>query len=612
MEKFAVEVSTGAKLSIDLKSLIVSRMLIVANSGGGKSHAIRKLAEVTHGHVQQIIIDTEGEFASLREKFDYVIAAAQGGDALAHPKTAKLLAERLLETGVSAIIDIYELKPHERHAFVRIFLESMVNAPKNLWHPVLVVLDEAHVYAPEKEQSEASGAVADIATRGRKRGFCLVVATQRLAKLSKDVAAELKNKLIGGMTLDVDVKRAAADLGMTPKDAVPLLRNLEAGHFYAFGPSIGREVREVHVGPVSSSHPKAGSKVFQVPKPTDAILAVLPKLADLPKEAEEKAKTETDLRRELADAKRKLTKLENDPVLTKVLNASQVQTIDELKRTRADNKRLRATVETLMKFVATIKLKGFDSNNVNAAELQDVIDKMSNSIMGVIERSLKNKQAELADLQKRASAIVERIEREMGEELKVELVVEKHEPTITVAPSRPVRAYDSDPVRKREGGHQMSAPQQRILDSLAWLSDKGIARPVKNAVAAVAGASPSSSAFANNLGALRSAGLIEYPAHGLVSLTATGAENADPPDTSYGKEVFDCWLDIVSQPQRKILEALKFTHPTPYTKESLAETAQASISSSAFANNLGALRTLGAIDYPRPGYVALTKHSMPE
>lgn len=113
-----------------------------------------------------------------------MIAAPHDGDALAHPRTAQLLARRLLETGVSAILDIYDLKAHERQAFVRLFCEAMVNAPKALWQPTLVVLDEAHVFCPEAGKAESAGAVIDLATRGRKRGYALIAATQRPASFT--------------------------------------------------------------------------------------------------------------------------------------------------------------------------------------------------------------------------------------------------------------------------------------------------------------------------------------------------------------------------------------------------------------------------------------------
>ncbi|MFH1264565.1 MAG: DUF87 domain-containing protein, partial [Planctomycetota bacterium] len=122
-------------LAADLSVLVDTRLLVQANSGGGKSWCLRRILEQSHGRVQHLVIDPEGEFASLRERFDYVLAARHGGDTAADPRSARLLAERLLELGVSAILDIYELKAHERVKFVRAFLEALVDAPKTLWHP---------------------------------------------------------------------------------------------------------------------------------------------------------------------------------------------------------------------------------------------------------------------------------------------------------------------------------------------------------------------------------------------------------------------------------------------------------------------------------------------
>lgn len=145
---------------IDLPRLLETRLLVQANSGGGKSWALRRVLEQTANSVQQLVIDPEGEFATLRERFDYIVCAAHDGDAVAHPRTAKLLARRLLETGVSAILDIYDLQAHERKSFVRQFCDALVDAPKTLWHPALIVLDEAHVYAPEAGSAWLDGAQA--------------------------------------------------------------------------------------------------------------------------------------------------------------------------------------------------------------------------------------------------------------------------------------------------------------------------------------------------------------------------------------------------------------------------------------------------------------------
>jgi hypothetical protein len=61
---------------IDLPTLIETRAIIQANSGGGKSWAIRRILEQSHGKVQQIVIDVEGSFRTLREQFEYFLLGA--------------------------------------------------------------------------------------------------------------------------------------------------------------------------------------------------------------------------------------------------------------------------------------------------------------------------------------------------------------------------------------------------------------------------------------------------------------------------------------------------------------------------------------------------------
>lgn len=278
---------SGKKVGFNLARLIETRLLIQANSGGGKSFLIRKILEETHGKAQQIVFDMEGEFATLREKFDYILAG-KGGDIPADPKSAELLARKVLELGTSIIIDLYELKAPERHRFIRLFLDAMINAPKELWHEVIVVVDEAHIFCPEKGHSEAMGSVIDLCSRGRKRGYCAILASQRIAKLHKDAAAECLNKLVGRTSLDIDMKRASDDLGFTMKLQTLSLRDLAPGEFFAFGPAIDNDIQKITVDPVQTKHPKAGQRLKSfAPKPTEKVKHILSKLTDLPKEAEE-------------------------------------------------------------------------------------------------------------------------------------------------------------------------------------------------------------------------------------------------------------------------------------------------------------------------------------
>lgn len=562
--------SRRGNVSFDLATLIDTRLLIQSNSGGGKSWAIRRLLEQSHGQVQQIVLDLEGEFNTLRERFDYVLAG-RNGDTSADQRSAGLLARRLLELKVSAICDLYELKAHERVRFVRLFLESLVSSPKNLWHPVLVIVDEAHHFCPEKGQAESAAAVIDLITRGRKRGFCGVLATQRLSKLHKDAAAELLNKMIGRTSLDIDRKRAADELGFRKQDDSLALRDLRPGEFHTYGPAIRVNktyvggIIALAVGSVKTTHPKVGSRQIDAPPaPTAAIKRVLGKLADLPAEAEQQAQDAATLRKQVSELRGRLTRAER----------SQVKQCDH-----------------------TGELTGLRQRANEAEKMVSVA---------------KTRTGQLGPALKRLSDSVGAIRGDVARTL---LLMENgHKPTRVatnpVPPRRPIStSSDLDDVGKPD----MNLPRQRILDALAAYESVGLQQVHRNAVAARAGASPRSSAYTNNVSKLRVTGYIDYPIKGHLILTDQGRQQAGAPEQPISlTDLHDAWLRIISTPQATLLRVILEAWPESMSREELAERANVSLTSSAFTNNVSRLSTLKALTYPQKGYVKASELLFPE
>src|SRR6266851_362213 len=309
----------GGKLELDLSTLVDTRLLIQANSGGGKSWLLRLIAE--RCGIQTIVLDNEGEFASLREAVDVLLVGASG-ELPANPRHAALLARRLLEYKVSAVVDLYELKLAERRHFVKLFLESLIHLPRDLWRPTLVILDEAHIYCPERGSGEAESteAVIGLMSQGRKRGYAGVIATQRLSKLHKDAAAEANNVIIGRTWLDADQVRAGDALGLSKADRLKL-RDVGQGEFYAFGPALG-QLGVVHFrsDQVRTTHPRPGKRhLLTAPAPSRAIRGVLGKFADLPHEAEEEIRGSDEAHRRIAELERQIKHLKG---------ASTVQQVD--------------------------------------------------------------------------------------------------------------------------------------------------------------------------------------------------------------------------------------------------------------------------------------------
>ena len=305
--------AAGKKIAIDLELLLSTRLLVTADSGGGKTWLLKRICEQAADKVQIIIIDPEGEFAPLRTKLPFFLAG-KGGETPMDVRSAEKLALTLMKTRARCVCDLYEMKASERHVWVRLFLEALLEAPKHLRHPCLVIVDEAHMFCPEKGagSSEASDAMKGLCTRGRKRLLCPIFATQRLAELDKGASGMLLNRLIGPTFENINRETAAKILGIAQgkKDKSDFYREimaLEPGNFFALGRAISRELTVVHVGGIETPHGQEATKYeLDPPPPPEEIRKLLPTLADLPKQAEEEAKTAAEFKKQIRELKAEL------------------------------------------------------------------------------------------------------------------------------------------------------------------------------------------------------------------------------------------------------------------------------------------------------------------
>ncbi|MBC2662082.1 ATP-binding protein [Novosphingobium flavum] len=242
----------GAPVRVDIEELLATRLLVQGNSGSGKSHLLRRLLEESAAVVQQVVIDPEGDFVTLAEPFGHVVI---DGSAYANDEIARLAARiRRHRASVVLALDGLELEAQMRCAAT--FLSTLFDAPREEWYPALVVVDEAQMFAPaaagdvsDEVRRISLAAMTNLMCRGRKRGLAGIIATQRLAKLAKNVAAEASNFLMGRTFLDIDMVRAADLLGMERRQAEQI-RDLARGHFLGLGPAISRRPVSVRIGEV--------------------------------------------------------------------------------------------------------------------------------------------------------------------------------------------------------------------------------------------------------------------------------------------------------------------------------------------------------------------------
>lgn len=529
-------------VDIDLPKLVDTRALIQASSGGGKSYLLRKVVESVGNSVQQIIIDPEGEFLTLREKFDFVLVSKEG-DIPISLRYAETLAHRILEMNVSAIIDLYEFPPHERVLFVKRFLTALVNAPKALWHPCMTYVDEADKFAPEGKASESVNSVINLCAQGRKRGYCAVLATQRLSKLNKDATAELLNKFIGRTGQDIDRKRAGDELGFANKADFIGLRQLEPGEFYAFGPAISNEVLKFKVAKVITTHPKSGSRIAVNPPTPNAIKKILNKLSDIPGEAERELETKKQLQDEVNRLKSELKKVPKQSVGAP----------------HPDNKAIEsAKTEVKRQYDAVVKDR---------------------------DRSIKDLREYIRQLQGQLSKI----------HSLSEIVREVSSPGLALPVDIPQNLESKAQSRPSVSG-KVTGGAMRMLKVAAMYHPGTV---TKLRMAALARLSHSSGSFATYLSTLKKDGLLTGDGSEFL-ITDEGKKQAGTVDElpTDPQELIDLWCGIVGKESgaARILKVLGNKYPKDLTKQEVGELVGMSYSSGSFATYLSTLKRNGLIE----------------
>lgn len=260
-------VSGGQMARLDIEELLATRLLVQGNSGSGKSHLLRRLLEQSAEWVQQVVIDPEGDFVTLADKYGHLVVDGERTEA-----ELVGIATRIRQHRVSCVLTLEGLEVEEQMRAAGAFLNGLFDADREYWFPVLVVVDEAQMFAPaaagdvsEEARKVSLASMTNLMCRGRKRGLAGVIATQRLAKLAKNVAAEASNFLMGRTFLDIDMARAADLLGLDRRQA-EMFRDLKRGNFVALGPALSRRPLPITIGPVETSARSSSPKLMPLPQ----------------------------------------------------------------------------------------------------------------------------------------------------------------------------------------------------------------------------------------------------------------------------------------------------------------------------------------------------------
>lgn len=555
-------------LTLDADYVGGGTFALLAKKGAGKTYTGRVMAEeFWAAKVPFVVLDPMGAWWGLRSSADgkdegipVTIFGGEHGDAPLERTAGALMADLVVDERLSMILDMgsFGTRAAERQ-FALEFLERLYRRNRELVH---LFIDEADLFAPQKPQSGDQpllGITENIVRRGRNKGIGITLITQRPAVLNKDVLTQVDGLVamrIVGLTDREAIDKWIEGHGDDPKHAGTVkgtLASLANGECWWWVPELGvlKQVQVRKSRTFDSSPTRKRGEVAREPKAyADVDMGVIEeRMAATIERA--KAEDPKQLRKQIAELRRELTKRPTETKVETVTETVEIPVLDE---------------EAIARLGETVE------------ELAGVAGKIVAVTNEVLTGLGKLKARPAAPPVQRPSAAPAR-------------TPVRHDP-----PAEPVDV----------GDFRITPAQQRILNALATLEQIGVRHADKTQLALFAGASPKSSGYANNLGALRNqAGLIEYPMGGAAALTPEGRAIADAgaaPGTA--EEMHTYVRSLVGPSRARILDALIEVYPEMLAKDELAERAGASSSSSGYANNLGSLRTLGLIDYPAPGYAA--------
>jgi len=287
------DLETGEPVYLNIKDVVASRTYIASETRFGKSHTTRRIVEEILenyvGQVAVIIIDPEGEYASLREKYPIIIIGRDIPLQVETPtllaSTANFLAEKVLEASASAIIDISLVDPEAGKDFVDKFLRRFFHLQTTARKPYLVVEEEGEDLAPESGAPGTRTCLeisVNLARRGGKRGIGVIYVGHRPAWISKGILSQCPNKAIGRIEEpDMDALERYARIPriivekLVPKtDAEGKTINAgpERGTFCFTGDWV-KKTTFVKVGPVKTTHLGATPEI--IPRPIGEVESVI-------------------------------------------------------------------------------------------------------------------------------------------------------------------------------------------------------------------------------------------------------------------------------------------------------------------------------------------------
>lgn len=547
---------------------------VLAVRGAGKSTTAAVLAEeMFKAKLPFVAVDPVGSWYGLRASKDgsadgglpIPIFGGDHGDVPLERGGGELIADLVIDKRLSCVLDLSGFDSEAaKKEFLLHFARRLYTKNRDPLHLFLEESDDYIPQRPMRDETYLLRAWENIVRRGRARGLGMTMITQRSAAINKTVLTQVGTLFAMRTTSPQDRKAIEEWVKYhgERQDILESLSSMKAGEAWVWSPYFLGTVKRIQVRRRetfdSGATPKNLKASSERPHATlaDIDLGAIHKRMS---ETIERAKAEDprELQKEIRRLKAELAK---QPEID--MGEFEERLAREYDRGRAEGTQAMANRATLAR-----------------RSVERLGEMLSNA------QSLLGEARSALEMESAAAPVPQPLTRR---------------PVSQPLPA-PIRAPRKE---LAESNGNLTGPEQRILNAVAWMESIGVNDPDQAAVAFLAGYRVGGGAFNNPRGALRTKGLIDYPSGGRICLTPEGRQHAVPPEVPLTTaELHRAVLDRLPGPEQKILQPLLDAYPGSLSNEDLAEASGYTQGGGAFNNPRGRLRTLGLIDYPSPGQV---------
>lgn len=321
--KHALNISPDLKLPIDAAT---QTFAFIARKGAGKTYAAGKtVEELLYAGVQVVILDAVGNWYGLRisadgksSGFDIPVIGGLRGDLPLQATAGELIADVLVESARSMILDISQFSLADRKRFATTFGERLWKQKKAETHPtpLMLVIEESQLIVPQftgaggGDVARMLGIYEEIIRLGRNYGIGVMMISQRPQSVNKEVLNQTECLFVGqvnGAQERDALKKWITHQGMDVH-LVDELPHLKTGEFYVWSPQWLGILKKIQIGKKTtfdaSATPKVGDKtVRRDPAPLD-LSALQERMAQTIEHA--KQNDPRELKRQIAELQKQL------------------------------------------------------------------------------------------------------------------------------------------------------------------------------------------------------------------------------------------------------------------------------------------------------------------